>query len=222
MILAIDTSTQYLGIALYDGNQVLSERIWKSQRRHTAELASVVKEMLEECGVQIQQLNTLAVALGPGSFTSLRIGVVFAKGLCLALHLPIIGIPSLDILAYSQPLQQLPLICALLVGRKKFAAQDYINEGGKWVSHTAIRLINVQELEQQISCPSIVCGEFNEEERRIMCRKWKTIILSSPANSIRRPSFLAEMAWEQWQTNSIGDVVTLSPIYLHTVDSIPN
>lgn len=117
MLLAVDTSTQSIGVALYDGVQVLSEIVWVSDRYHTVELAPRVESMMEQSGVSSSDLRVVAVALGPGSFTGLRIGLAFAKGMALAKHLDIIGVPTLDILAASQPLDELPMAAILHAGR---------------------------------------------------------------------------------------------------------
>ena len=97
MILAIDTSTQWMGLALYDGSQILYEKVWRTNRRHTVELVPSIQNCFIETGLEMSALTAIAVALGPGSFTSMRIGLAVAKGLSLSLHIPVIGIPALDI-----------------------------------------------------------------------------------------------------------------------------
>jgi tRNA threonylcarbamoyladenosine biosynthesis protein TsaB len=221
MILAIDTSTAWLGIAIYDETAVLYEQVWKTQRRQTVELAPAVEAALKECAITNDKLEALAVALGPGSFTSLRIGLVFVKGLALAHHMPVIGIPTLDCLAYAQPVSALPLICGLHAGRGKLAIAQYKNIDNQWVNKDACQVMTAKELVGQITSPTLVCGEFNDEERRTITRKWKSVILSSPANSIRRPAYLAELAASRLKAGKIDDPVTMLPIYLHTADQIP-
>ena len=80
MLLAVDTSTQTIGVALYDGVKILSEMVWISDQYHTVELAPTVESLMERSGVSLGVLKVVAVALGPGSFTGLRIGLAFAKG----------------------------------------------------------------------------------------------------------------------------------------------
>ena len=104
MLLAVDTSTAQVGLAVYDGVQVISEYAWRSGQRHTVELAPAVFELLKRCGLTMDDVRALGVALGPGSFTSLRVGLSLVKGFALARDLPLIGIPTLDILATAQPL----------------------------------------------------------------------------------------------------------------------
>jgi len=109
VLLAIDTSTRTVGIALYDGAQVLHETVWTSLDHHTVELAPAVAQALSKSGLTPESLEAIAVATGPGSFTGLRIGLAMTKGLSLAHKIPIIGVPTLDDpLSVSQPWMCLP------------------------------------------------------------------------------------------------------------------
>ena len=122
MLLAIDTSTSQIGLALYDGVEVSAETLWRSQHHHTVELAPAVADLLAHTGLAVTEVRALGVALGPGSFTSLRVGLAYVKGLALARHLPVIGIPTLDIVAAAQDVQELPLVAVLQAGRGRLAA----------------------------------------------------------------------------------------------------
>ncbi|HSV85615.1 MAG TPA: tRNA (adenosine(37)-N6)-threonylcarbamoyltransferase complex dimerization subunit type 1 TsaB, partial [Levilinea sp.] len=84
MLLAVDTSTQWMGLALYDGSQVLGEATWKTNSHHTVELAPALDDLLRRTGVTPGDLRALGVATGPGAFTSLRIGLALVKGFSLA------------------------------------------------------------------------------------------------------------------------------------------
>ncbi len=223
MILAIDTSTQWLSVAFYDAeNEVFPfEKTWRSTQRHTIELAPAIEKLLRDEQVSIHDIDVLAVAIGPGSFTSLRIGLAFAKGMALANHINLVGVPSLDILAFSQPAAVLPLICVLQAGREKLAACRYVyNE--KWITEGEPFILTPQELSEEIEEETIICGEMNEEERRVISRKWKKVHLCSPAGSIRRASFLAEIAAQRCAQGNYDDPMTLAPIYLHTANPIPD
>jgi tRNA threonylcarbamoyladenosine biosynthesis protein TsaB len=72
-----------------------------------------------------------------------------------------------------------------------------------------------------IESPTLVCGEMTAPERQMLARKRKNVLLASPAASVRRPSFLAEIAWRRWKTGKLDDVISLAPIYLHTGEAIP-
>ena len=220
MLLAIDTSSRQVSIALYEGNQVLCEFTWNSRDYHTVELAPAVEEIFSRSDVQVSELGAIAVATGPGSFTGLRIGLAFAKGLSLALRIPLIGVPTLDILAVAQPISQSLLIAVLRAGRDRLAVGYYRVSNGRWISDGSFSAMTIDELNQQIQSPSILCGEFTPEEVNLLARRYQNVILASPAQSLRRASFLAEIGWQRWQTNDIDDPISLSPFYLHYNDPI--
>src|SRR5574339_1116189 len=134
MLLAVDTSTAQVGLAIYDGSQgqVISEYAWRSSQRHTVELAPAIHELLKRCGLTMDDVQALGVALGPGSFTSLRVGLSLVKGLAFARGLPLIGIPTLDILAVAQPSSRLPLVVAIQAGRSRLAAGWYKRSKNGW------------------------------------------------------------------------------------------
>ncbi len=220
MILAIDTSTQWVGIALHDGDAIQYEKVWKSNRRHTIELAPNIRSAFTDCGMSPKELSAVAVALGPGSFTSLRIGLATAKGFCLSQQIPAIGIPTLDILASAQPLSDLPMICLLKAGRNRLAAARYENRDGRWCAAGELVSTTAEELEKRILTPTWICGEIDAQDRKILSRRWRNAVIAKPADSLRRPSYLAEMAWERFRRKDWDDVLSLAPIYLHTIDAI--
>jgi tRNA threonylcarbamoyladenosine biosynthesis protein TsaB len=220
MLLAIDTSTSQVGIALYDGAQVVGETSWQSSQHHTIELAPAVAELLRRCGYTMDAVQVLGVALGPGSFTSLRVGLSLVKGLALARRLPLAGIPTLDILAAGQPVSKLPLLAAIRAGRGRLAIGWYKGLKNSWQARGPATVVPVESLIYEIRTPSIVCGEFTAEERQNLARDEVNVKLVSPAQSLRRPSVLAELAWMRWQKGDLDVPATLAPVYLHT--AVPN
>jgi tRNA threonylcarbamoyladenosine biosynthesis protein TsaB len=219
MLLAVDTSTAQVGLALYDGAQVMGEYAWRSSRRHTVELAPAISELLTRCGVTMDDVQALGIALGPGSFTSLRVGLALVKGLALSRHIPLIGIPTLDILAYAQPASRRPLLCAIQAGRGRFALGVYKSSRKGWQAQASARIVSLEALMEEVKSQFILCGEFSAEEIQRM--KDAGIRLASPAQSVRRPAVLAELAWARWQAGDVDDEASLAPIYLHTDGSPP-
>jgi tRNA threonylcarbamoyladenosine biosynthesis protein TsaB len=220
MLLAVDTSTAQVGLALYDGAQTIAEYAWRSSQRHTVELAPAVQELLARCGVTMDDLRALAVALGPGSFTSLRVGLSLVKGLALARGLPLIGVPTLDILAAAQPASRLPLAVVIQAGRGRLALGWYKHSKSGWQARGPARVITVEALAEELTAPVIVCGELTADERQRLAAK-PAVQIVSPARALRRPAILAELAWGRWQAGSVDDEATLAPIYLHVAGSLP-
>jgi len=221
MLLAIDTSTQAIGIALYDDPVVVGEMQWTSSNHHTVELTTAVDQLLKRCNVKPQDLSLLVVALGPGTFTGLRIGLAFAKGLAFSLHIPIIGVPTFEYMAAAQPISTVPLAVILPAGRKRLAVGWFSVKESRWTSETKPEVLTPEELSERIEGPTILCGELAAAERQTVGRKWKNAKLTSPAQSVRHPSMLAELGWQRWQAGQRDDPTTLSPIYLHIAGGIP-
>ena len=222
MLLAVDTSTTWIGLALYDGVRVLGEMTWQSKNHHTIELSPGIHELLERCDVRTADLQALGVATGPGSFTALRIGLSLVKGMALALRIPVIGVPTLDALVAAQPVQETQLAAILQAGRGRLALVWYDAHQGRWQPRGEPQITTAEALVLQLNKPTQVVGEMSASERQVLSRRRKNAIMASPAQSLRRPSFLAELAWERWHAGQVDDVVTLSPIYLHIAEGIPS
>ena len=222
MLLAVDTSTTQVGIALYDGQRVIGESLWHGKLRHTTSLAPEIDAIFKRTNQKMDDLTALGVALGPGSFTSLRVGLSLIKGLALARHLPLIGIPTLDILAAAQPVRENRLAAVLQAGRGRLAVGCYrATPKGFWEPDSDLSVMRVDELTATINTETRVCGELEEEERKTL-QKNKLVILSSPARSTRRPACLAELAWKRYQAKNTDDAASLSPIYLQIGAKIPS
>jgi tRNA threonylcarbamoyladenosine biosynthesis protein TsaB len=221
MLLAIDTSTRQVGVAVYDGNSILAESTWISQDYHTVELAPAVQNILQRAHIQASALKALAVASGPGSFTGLRIGMALVKGIALACHLPVIGVPSLDITAYGQPVMDMPMAAVLSAGRQRLAVGWYEAKNNAWQPTGLVEVLDVQSLSERIQTPTLVCGELTEDDRRTLGRRYRNVRMASPARAMRRPSYLAEIGYKRWVVGKTDDPASLSPIYLHVGQPIP-
>ncbi|HET7143042.1 MAG TPA: tRNA (adenosine(37)-N6)-threonylcarbamoyltransferase complex dimerization subunit type 1 TsaB [Anaerolineales bacterium] len=215
MLLAIDTSTAQVGLALYDGAQVFGEMTWTTRQHHTTELAPALSGLLSRCGVSMDMVSALGVAVGPGSFTSLRVGLSMVKGIALARRIPVIGIPTLDIIAAAQPIGRYPLVAVIQAGRTRIAFSRYKSLKNEWQVQGQVGSGTIDELADEIESPTHVAGELSAEDRNRLARKRVNVLLASPVNCVRRPAILAELAWTRWQKNDVDDAATLAPVYLH-------
>lgn len=217
MLLALDTSTRLAGVALYSaGAGLVSEAIWHSADQHTVELMPQVDRLLAQAGARPADLQAVAVALGPGSFTGLRVALAAAKGLALANGLALLGVPTLDIVAYPHGHQPLPAIAVVQAGRGRVCWALYDHGASGWRATTAYALATVSALAGMISRPTVIAGELAPEDREELARRSGGLaVLRPPALSIRRPGYLAEMAWGRYLAGDRDDIATLRPIYLH-------
>ncbi|MFQ5943679.1 MAG: tRNA (adenosine(37)-N6)-threonylcarbamoyltransferase complex dimerization subunit type 1 TsaB [Anaerolineales bacterium] len=216
MLLAIDTATNMLGLALYDGAEVLSESVWYSDRHHTTELAPEVAISFRRAGASQADLTAVAVAQGPGSYTGLRIGMALAKGFSLAQNLPIVGIPTLDILASAQPQMEEPMLATLQAGRGRVAAVWYKWTRNGWTARKGTKTLTWDDLAGELKQSTYICGELNTEARESL-KQVANAILAPASMCVRRPSVLAELGWKKARKGKAEDPSKLAPIYLDPV-----
>jgi tRNA threonylcarbamoyladenosine biosynthesis protein TsaB len=99
VLLAFDTATPYVTVALHDGEDVVAERRSEQRMRHGEQLAPLIEEVMGDVGIVRQDLTAIAVGVGPGPFTGLRVGLVTARTLAFVLEIPVYGVCSLDVVA---------------------------------------------------------------------------------------------------------------------------
>lgn len=113
LILGIETATMVAGCALGDGDGVIAQAESKRGRRHAEHLAPQIEFVMHQGGVALSDVHLIAVDVGPGLFTGLRVGLATAKGLAFALDVPMIGISSLDLLAFPMAHAARPVVAAI-------------------------------------------------------------------------------------------------------------
>jgi len=217
MLLAIDTSTRYASLALYDETGVISERTWRSHRHQSQEILPAVHNMLQQQTATASDLSAVAVAKGPGSFTGLRIGMSVGKGLCLALGIPIIAIPTLSVIAYAVGDPGGLVYAVLEAGRGRICVAPFAFDQGLAVQQEEIRIVAASQWTPAAKESVLITGEIDAAlaDHLLSLPYAESLALSSLAGSMRRAGYLAELAWDRFQADDTDDLDTLSPTYAH-------
>lgn len=217
LLVAIDTSTRFAGLALFDGETVLSASYWRSHRNQSVELMPQLVRMLEQQRVGEQEIGAVAVAIGPGSFTGLRIGLSVGKGLALARNVPILGVPTLDAIAFQHAEQRRSMIwTAIHAGRGRLCVARYERRRGRWRQHGEIHLTTLEGFAGLVNQRCLVTGELSQRETEYIADHADADVkFTIPSQSMRRPSCIAELAWRRFTRGESDDLDTLSPIYIH-------
>jgi tRNA threonylcarbamoyladenosine biosynthesis protein TsaB len=222
MLLALDSSTRFAGIALYDDRQgPVVEVNWRAETQHTTALLPRVAQMMADAGVRVTDLEAVAVALGPGSFTGLRVAVAAAKGLALANGLALVGVPTLDVVAFPHRDQSLPVIALVQAGRGRICWARYGHAAEGWRRETPYALSHVAGLVEVLAEPALVTGELSPADRALLAEKLAgKAIMPTPAVALRRAACLAELGWRRFAAGERDDVVALNPIYLQELTAV--
>ena len=159
-ILALDSSGLVASVALIEDETLVAEYTMNYKKTHSQTLLPMLDEIKKAVDLDLETLDAIAVAAGPGSFTGLRIGSATAKGLGLALHKPLIGVPTLEALAYNlYDTDKDMLICPIMDARRK---QVYTGV----YAFREHKLITVKE---QAAIPmEELLAELNKKERPVI------------------------------------------------------
>ncbi len=211
MLLAIDTSTRYAGVALADEDRVVSCRVWYSNMNHTMELMPQIAESLKAQDIDVASLEGVAVALGPGGFSALRVGMSVAKGLAMTGRTKIVGVGTLDLEAFPFVDSGLP-VCALLEAGRSELASAHFAPGGERTKEDTIGPL--KEILETITEPSLICGEGVQGRIQEIKEQLGNLAVVVQPSSAARLWSLAAIARQRLESDQADDLADLQPYYL--------
>ena len=211
MLLAVDSSTRYAGVALCEEGRVLSSRSWYSAVNHTSELMPAVAQILRHHGLAAADLTGMAVALGPGGFSALRVGMSVVKGLAVTTGKPVVGLGTLDLEAYPYLQSGLP-VCALLdAGRNEVASALFGPDGLRTRDDM---VCGTQELVDSINEPTLFCGEAVSNWGGLIREQLGPLAVVVDPAPAQRIWALCLLGWKRLDEGEVADLATLQPTYL--------
>jgi tRNA threonylcarbamoyladenosine biosynthesis protein TsaB len=213
-LLAIDTSSHQGAVALYDG-QTLSFRSWAADRSHTTTLLAEIHHLLDAASVATTDLGTIGIAVGPGTFTGLRVGFGAAKGFHLATGVPLVGLSTLEATALPFAFAGGTIVATIGAGRGRLVWEHFRPDHDVVVQVRPPRNGTAVELAAELASggPYIVAGELADDQAALLAAV-EQVELPPRALRIRHPGAFAELLWRRWQARSFDDAVTLEPVYL--------
>ena len=227
LILAIETGTDICSVALVRDGELLALRESDEGRDHAKRLGVFVDELLRETGVMPDELDAVAVGMGPGSYTGLRIGVSFAKGLCYGLHIPLIAVGSLDALAevaiedneagiLTVDKWDDAVLCPMVDARRMEVYTRLYNAKGEPLSEVSAEIVDEHTFaDVRRDKQLIIFGNGAEK----CCEVLSDATYINVAPSARG---LARLAEQRLQTGQTEDIAYFEPFYLKDFVVIPS
>ena len=222
LILAIDTATPAASVALLEDEVLLNESFFNIRKNHSLTIMPFIDQSLKYCGVTIRDVSAVAVSIGPGSFTGLRIGLATAKGLCAAAGLPLIAVPTLEMLAHNITGSSC-LVGTLLDARKNEVylgiysvegrvPKALISAGAGTPEQFAATAFHIQETHKR---SIILIGSGVKPYQNIWSKAWGSKYLIAPPHLLfPRASALADLAAIKYAAGEFEDVNSLRPYYI--------
>src|SRR6267142_700788 len=207
-VLAVETSTLSGGAALLDDERVVGEYILDVRITHSERLMAAIDQLLSDAGWTARDLEGLAVSVGPGSFTGLRIGLSTVKGLALALAIPIAAVPTLDAMATLLPFAALP-VCPVLDARKREVyASLYRWDGADMRREWDYLAMAPADLARRLDEPVIVLGDAADQVDSPYARRIR------PPRRGPSPAAVGFLGHSRLATGDTIAPAALVPIYL--------
>jgi len=225
MILAINTTTIQFGIAILNKDGSLnSEYVFPHGISGSTLLVPSLDFVIRHSGINIKELECVAVALGPGSFTGLKVGLSLAKGICFSLDIPIVGVSSLEALANQIPFCD-TLITAIIDSRRKeyFVAQ-FVWENSKILLRKSPDIyLRLDEFPNKFIKETIFIGN-NYKSQSLALREvmGKKVLMAPPYLWHIKASNVGALGLKKFLNNELDDPFLLEPIYLRPPEIRPN
>lgn len=216
--LAIDTAhSEIVSVALSERGSLVAEMTWRCHRNQSRELLPTIDRLMLQMRVGKSELGAVFACTGPGGYTGLRVGLSVAKGLALALDLPLLGIGSLELSAYQQRAFPGPICAVHKAGRGELGWALYELAAGGWRELTEPRLTPPAVMLEQTPRGALFCGEIDPAlEQALLGRSYLP-----GAAGLRRSAVLSELGWERLQLGYTEDIAAVRPIYLREAARLP-
>lgn len=220
LVLGIETSADLGGVALADDEGVIAEELTKRRLNHSEELVKLIDTALKDLQSGLDDLNGVAVSIGPGSFTGLRVGLATAKGLCLSKGLPLMGIPSLDALASMCPESTLPVHAIIDAKRGEVYWSSYRYQSGMQTRTGEYLALAPQDLVERISEETILIGSGVDAFRDFIVENGKGLAkFVAPNPQSPSPSVIAVLGLQKLKADQTEEIESLEPIYIRPSDA---
>jgi len=217
VILALETATTVASIAIIDQDKVLGEVFLNTRKNHSEVLMPIVDKLLKFINREITDMEAFAVAIGPGSFTGLRIGLATAKGMAQALNKPVIGVPTLDGLARNL-IDVNGLVCPILDARKNelytavYNCHEHVCE--RITDYMALSPQQLSERFAKFDREITILGDAVAPFGQLLINGESSISIASQANRFPRAAQIAAIAQERLERGERDDLFKLAPLYI--------
>lgn len=217
LILAFETSAKAASVALTDGEKLLGESYQNTGLTHSQTLLPMAQELLDSCGYKPEQVEAVAVAAGPGSFTGVRIGVAAAKGFAWGAQTPCYGVSTLEAMALHLCAWNGLVVPVMDARRNQVYTATFTARDGKLERLCEDRAISLEELGQELknaAQPIFLVGDGSILCYNTLKADVPNLVLPPEHRIHQRATGVALAAAKQIAAGKPGDGARLNPNYL--------
>ena len=220
-ILGIETATQICGVGLAGDEGFLSDYRLYRGAIHAEHLPKAIEAVIKDAGISVEDLDGIAVSIGPGSFTGLRIGLGMAKGLAMGLEKPLVAVPTMDGIVFQAP-GYCQWACVMVIARKREFYQGlYRWNKDSWELEKPYRVVSDEKIGDELPEGEILfLGEGDAYWREKIQKRIRGAHFLSPTLSLPSGYAVAETGRRLLLEGQIADIDTLVPLYLKKFQGI--
>ena len=213
-ILGVDTSTPIGSVGLIDGEHFVAEHTLSIVKAHSSRLMPAIDQILKWANLTVHDLDACAVGIGPGSFTGIRIGVGTIKSLCYAFKKPIIGVSTLEAIAYNLRYTD-KLICPILDARKDEVYGAVFRGGQNLLRKSDDLCVPIELLLSHIDADAIFVGDgLRRYAPAVQERFGEDVPLANPIFNVPRGASIARIGYDRLLNGQSDDCFSLTPNYV--------
>lgn len=214
-ILGIDTATDVCGVALTEDARLITEIRSNFKRAHAEKLIDAIARVLDDAAVTLKNVQAIAISIGPGSFTGLRIGLSTVKGLAFANQIPIVTVNTLDALAF-QAIYSTDQICSLIPAQaNEVYTACYLAENFRLRQTCDYRLLLLEELKDYFDRKTLIVHSSVKNLSTALERIEPGLITIAPDSlSLLNGVTIARLGYDKIIKKQFADVATVEPYYL--------
>ncbi len=217
-LLSLETATEVCAVALHGDGQLVGAQQYHLTNSHSELLPQIIKDLIDHCGIKLQDLKALAISSGPGSYTGLRIGTSTLKGMAYAMNVPLIAVETLDAMNESvRPYLPAGTLSCPMIDARRMEVYTAIYASSEKIKKTEALIVQPNSLERFADHPMVLFGNGADKTKEVLLQpnlRWMPHILPDAIG-------LGRLAWIKYQAQAFADLAYFEPFYLKSFQEKP-
>ncbi len=207
-ILCLETSAKTCSVAIGQNGQCIVYREITEAFKHSQAITLLIQDVLKEAGITVSELSAVAISAGPGSYTGLRVGTSCAKGLCFASDIPLIAVPTLDLIVRPHLSQVADIYIPMIDARRMEVYYNMYDNMGAQLSQTDNLILDATSFEELSDKKLLICGDGAHKVAEVIQHTDYFIESSFP-----QAKHMVPLAFASYGSQAFEDIAYYAPFY---------
>jgi len=211
ILLHIDTAVETASVCLSKGAEPVKLAVNNNQKDHAAWLHHAIRDLFQDTGITIKDVNAIGVSIGPGSYTGLRVGLSAAKGLCYALGIPLVTIVTLEIIANAVKSKDADIICPLIDARRMEVFTALYDISMTEIKKPCAMIINEGSFSELLASNRVIfCGNGSKKLKTILPGRENALYSNDEATAAN----MCQIGYQSFMEKRFSGLAYTEPLYI--------